>query len=74
MKDSEKKVTNSLPLTGKGCPKGRKGAVGRGERPFFSLFKYSTPPHQLYRHEGHSGWPREHYLQRVYGRYSFGEY
>ena len=27
------KVTFPLPLTGKGCPKGRKGAVGRGERP-----------------------------------------
>ena len=26
MADSEKKVTNSLPLKGKGCPKGRKGA------------------------------------------------
>ena len=26
-------VTSPLPLTGKGCPKGGKGAVGRGERP-----------------------------------------
>ena len=33
MANSDKNVTFPLPLTGKGCPKGRKGAVGRGERP-----------------------------------------
>ena len=38
MANSDKNVTSPLPLTGKGCPKGRKGAVGRGERPCFILF------------------------------------
>ena len=47
MKDSEKKVTNSLPLTGKGCPKGRKGAVGRGERPLLRSFNRACVSYHL---------------------------
>ena len=47
MKDSEKKVTNSLPLTGKGCPQGRKGAVGRGERPLLRSFNRACVSYHL---------------------------